>query len=101
AGGGGGSAGRAPPPRRAAGEFRQYVEATLQQPAYAAGLGVAYVFRDDEARSRYIANRAFTRRLEYRKDLLEEFARDPVARQYIRLANRLGRCPLPEEFGGY
>ncbi|MBI4521939.1 MAG: DNA phosphorothioation-associated putative methyltransferase [Gemmatimonadetes bacterium] len=46
-------------------------------------------------------SRAFTRRLEYRIDLLEAFAGDRLARRYVALAVRLGRLPLPEEFKTY
>ncbi len=82
-------------------EIRTYVEETLDVTTHAAALGVLYVFKDAEVCNRYLANRAFSRRLEYRRDLLEEFARHPVARRYVRMANRLGRCPSREEFEPY
>jgi hypothetical protein len=41
------------------------------------------------------------RDIEYRIDLIEAFSKDRVARQYVKLANRLGRLPLPEEFPHY
>ena len=79
-------------------EFLAYVEASLQRRPHAASLGIAFVFKDESIEAQYIASRAFTRRLEYRPDLIAEFARNRVARRLIRLANKLGRVPIPEEF---
>ena len=82
-------------------EFRQYVETILQRQTHVADLGVVYVFKDSDAEARYIANRAFTRRFEYRTDLVSDFKKDLIATAYVALANRLGRFPLPEEFPEY
>jgi len=82
-------------------EFKEYLDATLGVPALLVSVGIAYVFKDDELKAWYLANRAFTRGLEYRIDLLEAFARDRLARQYVALAAQLGRPPIQEEFSGY
>jgi DNA phosphorothioation-associated putative methyltransferase len=82
-------------------EFREYVETTLQQRTHVAALGVVYVFKDEDAEARYVANRAFTRRLEYRTDLIAEFRKSKLAVSYAALANRLGRLPFPNEFPKY
>lgn len=82
-------------------EFREYLEAVLQRRIHIAALGVAYVFKDEEAEARYVANRAFTRRLEYRTDLIQEFKESKLANKYVALANQLGRLPLAEEFPKY
>jgi DNA phosphorothioation-associated putative methyltransferase len=82
-------------------EFRQYVETVLGCRVHMAGLGVAYAFKDANAESQYLASQAFARRLEYRAELISEFARDPIAKRFIRLANELGRVPLPSEFPSY
>ena len=82
-------------------EFREYVESVLQRRTHAAALGIAYVFKDEEAEASYVANRAFTRRLEYRTDLIAEFKKSKLAANYVTLANSLGRLPLPEEFPKY
>jgi len=82
-------------------EFREYLEQTVGRRSHAAGLGMAYVFADDQAEASYLANRAFTRRLEYRTDLIAEFKKSRVAQRFVALANTLGRVPLPEEFRGY
>jgi DNA phosphorothioation-associated putative methyltransferase len=79
-------------------EFREYLESALQRRVHTAALGIAYVFKDEEVEAQYVANRAFTRRLEYRTDLIEEFKRSKLAVSFVELANRLGRLPLPEEF---
>ncbi len=83
------------------GEFREYLESILHRRTHVASLGVVYVFMDEEAEARYVANRAFTRRLEYRTDLIAEFKKSKLAGSYVALANRLGRLPLPEEFPKY
>lgn len=79
-------------------DFREYVEDILSRRAHMASLGVAYVFNNDEREAQFIANRTFTRRLEYRTDLIEQFAKNPVARRFVRLGTRLGRLPSPSEF---
>jgi DNA phosphorothioation-associated putative methyltransferase len=78
--------------------FREYVEDILGRRAHMASLGVAYVFNNDEREAQFIANRTFTRRLEYRTDLIEQFAKNPVARRFVRLGTKLGRLPSPSEF---
>ena len=83
------------------GEFRGYVESVLQRRIHVAALGVVYIFKDEEVEASYVANRAFTRRLEYRTDLIAEFKKSKIAVTYVALANRLGRLPLPDEFPKY
>ena len=82
-------------------EFRAYLESILHRRTHVAALGIVYVFKDEEAEASYVANRAFTRRLEYRTDLIAEFKKNKLAKNYVALANRLGRLPLPEEFPKY
>lgn len=82
-------------------EFREYVEKVAGGRAHVASLGIAYVFKDDDLEARYLASRAFTRRLEYRTDLIEEFGRNVVAKRLVRQAQKLGRVPHDEEFKGY
>src|SRR5262249_53770264 len=82
-------------------EFREYVETVLGTRVHVAALGVAYVFNDEDIETRYLANRAFTRRLEYPTDLVESFSKNADARRYVALCNRLGRLALPEEFPAF
>ena len=82
-------------------EFKSYVEETLQKRAQTASLGVVYIFTDDEAESKYIASRAFSRRLEYRTDLIEQFEKDSTARRFVKQANKIGRILRWDEFKGY
>jgi DNA phosphorothioation-associated putative methyltransferase len=79
-------------------EFRDYLTSLLNKRPYLVAPGIAYLFSDSARESHYLATQVFTRRLEYRTDLIEAFAKDRIARQYVKLANRLGRTPLPEEF---
>lgn len=82
-------------------EFLSYIERVLSKKAYPASLGIAFVFKDEGAEADYLARRAFSRRLEYRADLIEEFGKNRTARKLVRLANELGRVPLPSEFSRY
>ena len=82
-------------------EFQEYLQSVLHVSAITAAPGIAYVFADDDSKARYLANRAFTQRLEYRSELIEEFSKHPLARRYVRLGLKLGRAPLPEEFPLY
>jgi DNA phosphorothioation-associated putative methyltransferase len=77
-------------------EFREYLAFVVGKLPYLVAPGIAYIFKDDGAEKRYLANRSFTRRLEYRTDLIEEFGRNTVARQYVRIANHLGLIPTAE-----
>jgi DNA phosphorothioation-associated putative methyltransferase len=82
-------------------EFREYLGSVLQRRIHFAALGVAYIFKDQQAEVRFVANRAFTRRLEYRTDLIADFKKSKLAASYVALANKLGRFPFPEEFPKY
>jgi len=59
---------------------------------------VAYLFKSEMTEQKYVASKAFTRRLEYRTDLIAQFEKDKLATKYVKLANELGRVPKPEEF---
>ncbi len=82
-------------------EFRQHLETVLGCRVHIGGLGIAYVFKDSQQESKYLAAQAFSRRLEFRADLIQEFARDPLGKKFVQLANELGRVPLPSEFKSY
>ena len=82
-------------------EIREYVEATLGRRAYAATLGVVYVFADNASESNYIASQAFIRRIEHRTELINQFSKDRIAKRFVTLAGELGRLPLPQEFSSY
>jgi DNA phosphorothioation-associated putative methyltransferase len=76
-------------------EFKEYVETVLNRKVHVAGIGVVYVFSNSEVESGFLAAQAFSRRLAYRTELIEEFARDNAGKKFIQLANNLGRVPLP------
>jgi DNA phosphorothioation-associated putative methyltransferase len=82
-------------------EFKEYVEAVLTRKVHVAGIGIVYVFSDYGAESEFLAAQAFSRRLGYRTELIEEFAKDTAGKKFIQLANNLGRVPLPSEFRTY
>jgi DNA phosphorothioation-associated putative methyltransferase len=66
-----------------------------------AGLGVAYVFRDELVESSYLVSLAQKRVETSREQVIEHFAQDAVARKYIELTSALGRAPIATEFDGY
>jgi DNA phosphorothioation-associated putative methyltransferase len=82
-------------------EFKEYVELVLERKVHVAGIGVVYVFADSETESQFLAAQAFSRRFAYHTELIEEFARDTAGKNFIQLANSLGRVPLPSEFKNY
>lgn len=83
------------------GEFRAYLEQILDCRPHLVAPGIAYVFKDEKLEAEYLATRAFTRRLEYRAELIEQFRKDRAAQRYVTLTNRLGRVPFAEEFPQY
>jgi DNA phosphorothioation-associated putative methyltransferase len=82
-------------------EFKEFVAATLQHSVHVAGLGILYVFSDSQAESDFVASQAFSRRMAYRAELIRQFTRDRIGKQFVLLANNLGRIPLPSEFAKY
>jgi DNA phosphorothioation-associated putative methyltransferase len=82
-------------------EFKEFVATTLDRSVHVAGLGILYVFADSEAESNFVAAQAFSRRMAYQTELIQEFARDRTGKKIVLLANSLGRVPLPSEFTSY
>ncbi len=80
------------------GEFLEYVQSTLGKHPHSVAPGNAYVFKDELVEAQYLANKVFTRRLEYRPDLIEKFSKSRLAKKYVTLTAQLGRLALPEEF---
>jgi DNA phosphorothioation-associated putative methyltransferase len=83
------------------GEFRQYIERILGRRPHMAGLGVAYVFKDELLESAYLASLADSRIETSSSFATEQFSQDSTAKQYLELAEELGRPPLPSEFSSY
>jgi DNA phosphorothioation-associated putative methyltransferase len=65
-----------------------------------ASLGIAYVFKNAEAESQYLANLSIYRPQSFRESLIAEFSKDRNAQRYIAMAKALGRTPLASEFKG-
>src|SRR5579872_2986795 len=59
---------------------------------------VAYVFKEAEAESEYIAQVGLYRPPSYREEVRSAFAKDRAAQRYLSLARSLGRTPLASEF---
>jgi DNA phosphorothioation-associated putative methyltransferase len=82
-------------------EFRDYVAQVLGRRPHMAGLGVAYVFRDELVESSYLVSLAQKRVETSREQAIEQFTQDAAAKRYIELSAALGRAPIAAEFSGY
>lgn len=82
-------------------ELREYVQQVLGVEPVMADLGIAYVFKDEQARSEHVANTTFGRRLSFNVDLRQRFLADDGARALIDRATALGRLPLDHEFDAW
>ncbi len=79
-------------------EFRDYVRTVLGRRPHMASLGIAYVFRDDQAEADYLAQASLYRPASFRETVRAEFSKDRTAKKYMALARVLGRTPLETEF---
>ncbi len=79
-------------------EFREYLRSVLDRKPHMASLGVAYVFRDDQAEAEYLAQLALYRPVSFRETVRAEFSKDRTAQKYIAFTKVLGRTPLETEF---
>ena len=82
-------------------EFRQYLEAILGRQPYMAGLGIAYVFKDESVESAHLARLSIPPLNRERADLFSQFAADPDGQELVETTRKLGRPPLPSEFDRY
>jgi DNA phosphorothioation-associated putative methyltransferase len=82
-------------------EFREYVELVLGRKPYMAGLGIAYVFKDEAAETAHLAQLSITSVKRERLDLFARFAADAEGQQILELTRTLGRLPLLSEFEHY
>ena len=81
-------------------ELREYIESILGTDALPAAIGIFYVFKDDEWKQQYIANRYRRRSLVPRKRLSElkfEQHRE-LLDQLMQRITELGRLPHADEF---
>ena len=82
-------------------EFKQYLQDVLGTRPHMAALGIAYVFKDEELESAYLASLVRRRIDSSTLQAVQEFSKDPVAQSYIGLTASLGRPPIPSEFSDY
>jgi DNA phosphorothioation-associated putative methyltransferase len=82
-------------------EFREYIQAVLGRKPYMAGLGVAYVFKDEAAETAHLAQLSITPVKRERADLFAQFAADAEGQVLVQITRSLGRLPLPSEFDSY
>jgi DNA phosphorothioation-associated putative methyltransferase len=79
-------------------EFRDYLRETLGHQPHMASLGVAYVFKDLQAESDYLARLSLFRAVSFRETVRTEFSKDRTAQRYLAMTKALGRVPLLTEF---
>jgi DNA phosphorothioation-associated putative methyltransferase len=82
-------------------EFREYVQSVLRRRPYIAGLGIAYVFKDEAAETAHLAHLSITPVKRERVDLFARFAADEETQALMEATRTLGRLPLPSEFDDY
>jgi DNA phosphorothioation-associated putative methyltransferase len=79
-------------------EFKEFLQSTLGRRPYMAGLGIAYVFRDENAESDYLANLSIYRPTSLRDELIADFSKDRLAQKYMSATKTHGRFPVASEF---
>ena len=79
-------------------EFKDYLRETLGHQPHMASLGVAYVFKDPQAESDYLARLSLFRPKSFRETVRTEFSKDRTAQRYLAMTKALGRVPLLSEF---
>ncbi|WP_419806338.1 DNA phosphorothioation-associated putative methyltransferase [Terriglobus sp.] len=82
-------------------EFREYIRNALDRRPHMASLGIAYVFRDDQAEADYLAQLALYRPVSFHETVRAQFSKDRTAQKYMTLAKSLGRTPLESEFKSF
>jgi len=80
------------------GEFREYIQTVLGRKPYMAGLGIAYVFKNEAVESSHLAQLSIAPAKRERVDLFTRFAADPEGNALLQVTRTLGRFPLPSEF---
>jgi DNA phosphorothioation-associated putative methyltransferase len=79
-------------------EFREYLRVTLGRQPHMASLGIAYVFKDPQRESEYLARLSLHRPTSFREALRSAFTKDRTAQRYVAMTKTLGRAPLGTEF---
>ena len=79
-------------------EFKDYMRAILGHQPHMASLGIAYIFKDSQAESDYLAQLSLYRPISFRETVRIEFSKDRTAQRYLALTRTLGRPPLGIEF---
>jgi DNA phosphorothioation-associated putative methyltransferase len=79
-------------------EFKDYLRASLDHQPHMASLGIAYIFKDSQAESDYLAQLSLYRPISFREAVRSEFSKDRTAQRYLSLTRALGRAPLQLEF---
>ena len=82
-------------------EFKDYLQEVLGRRPHMAALGIAYVFRDPQVESSYLASLSQNRVQASRTFAIEQFAENPIAKRYLACARTLGRPPISSEVEGY
>lgn len=82
-------------------ELRAYIESTLSHQPVMAGLGVAYIFKDDTWQSRHLARSTVYRSTLGRQFAIDAFQSSELGTAFLSLARTLARLPRPREFSAF
>jgi DNA phosphorothioation-associated putative methyltransferase len=82
-------------------ELRTYLESTLNHRPVMAGLGVAYIFKDDAWQSRHLARTSVYRPTFGRQFAIDEFQSSELGAGFLSLARTMARLPRPREFPAF
>jgi DNA phosphorothioation-associated putative methyltransferase len=82
-------------------ELRAYLESTLGHQPVMAGLGVAYIFRDETWQSRHLARTSVYRPTFGRQFAIDAFQSSELGAAFLNLARTLARLPRPREFSDF
>ena len=74
------------------------MRAILGHEPHMASLGIAYIFKDSQAESDYLAQLSLYRPISFRETVRIEFSKDRTVQRYLALTRTLGRPPLGIEF---
>ena len=82
-------------------ELRGYLESTLNYRPVMAGLGVAYIFKEEALQSRHLARTSVYRPTFGRRFAIDAFQSSQLGAAFLDLARTLARLPRPLEFSAF
>src|SRR5262249_48652295 len=66
-----------------------------------ASLGIAYIFKDPAREAECLTSIVYNRQQLWREEMLDSFRRNRLAQHFLKITEKLGRIPLPDEFNRF